>query len=178
MILNFLRSCSFPADVKIHGSDLLKEVTHTKLLGLMIQSNLKWDMNTEYICKKASAKLWLLRRLKRLDLETDLLVDFYKKEVRCHLEYAVPVWYSGITLEQSKSIEAIQRYSVSIILNNWSLPYKIKCTLLSLEPLYLRRPQLALSFSLKTIKSGQHDEFFRPKTTRPEVSEGGPQGRQ
>ena len=68
-----------------------------------------------------------------------------------------------LTLEQSKSIESIQRYSVSIILNNWSLPYKIKCTLLSLEPLYLRRPQLALSFSLKTIKSGQHEELFKPK---------------
>ena len=77
-------------------------------------------------------------------------------------------------LPKDASIEAIQRYSVSIILNNWSLPYKIKCTLLSLEPLYLRRPQLALSFSLKTIKSGQHDEFFRPKTTRPEVSEADP----
>ena len=163
MIFNFSRLYAFPSDLKIHGSDLLTEVTQSKILGLIIQSNLKWDMNTEFICKKTSTKLWLLRRLKRLDIDTELLLDFYKKEIRCHLEYAVPVWYSGITLEQSKAIEAIQRYSVSIILNNWSLPYKIKCTLLSLEPLYLRRPQLALSFSLKTIKSGQHEELFKPK---------------
>ena len=122
---------------------------------------MRWNLNTEYICSKASTKLWLLRRFKRLDFDQELLLDFYNKEIRCLFEYAVPVWYSGITLEQSKAIEAIQRYSVSIIMNNWSLPYKIKCTILSLEPLYLRRPELALSFSLKTIKGGKHEEFFQ-----------------
>ena len=161
MIFNFSHSYSFPSDITIQGSDLVKEVTHTKLLGLIIQSDLRWNLNTEYICSKASTKLWLLRRLKRLDFDQELLLDFYKKEIRCLLEYAVPVWYSGITLEQSKAIEAIQRYSVSIIMNSWSLPYKIKCTILSLEPLYLRRPELALSFSLKTIKGGKHEEFFQ-----------------
>ena len=131
---------------------------------MIIQSNLGWTENTDHIVNKASNKLWLLRRLKKLDLGIEVLLDFYKKEIRCLLEYAVPVWYSGITLQQSKSIEVIQRYAVSIILNNWTLSYRVKCTLLSIEPLYIRRPQLALNFSLKTIKASQHQDFFSKRT--------------
>ena len=79
------------------------------------------------------------------------------------LEYAAPVWYSGITKKQSKTIEKIQKWAVSIILNNWTLSYTVKCTLLGIEPLYLRRKTLALNFSLHTVKNQRHKDFFLPK---------------
>ena len=78
------------------------------------------------------------------DLEKEILMDFYVKEIRSLLEYAVPVWYSSITRQQSNAIEKIQRWAVSLILDNWTFSYRIKCTLLSLEPLFLRRKSLAL----------------------------------
>ena len=73
----------------------------------------------------------------------------------------MPAWYSSVTIDQSKTLEKIQRYAVSIILNNWTWSYKVKCTLLSLEPLYLRRPQLALTFVKRTCGSPVHDDFFK-----------------
>ena len=130
------------------------------MLCVQIQQNLKWSKNTEYIGKRASNKLWVKTRLKKLGLETEFLVDIYTKEIRSILEYAVPVWQSGITIEQSKDIEYIQRLAVSIILNDWTLPYFVKCTLLNLEPLFLRRPALALTFAKRTAKSANHDDFF------------------
>ena len=108
MVFNLSNKYSFPPDVMIGNSDMINEVTHANILGLIVQSNLKWDKNTEHIFKKAASKLWLLRRLQRINLDIELMVDFYKKEIRCILEYSVPVWYSSITIEQSKHIEKIQ----------------------------------------------------------------------
>ena len=116
MVFNFSKKLAFPPDVTVGDSDLLNEVTHSKILGLIIESNLKWAKNTDFIVKKASSKLWLLRRLRKFNLEPEILCDFYLKEIRVLLEYVVPVWYSAITLEQSKSIEKIQCYAVYVFM--------------------------------------------------------------
>ena len=96
-----------------------------------------------------------------MGLEHEFLVDVYTKEIRSLLEYAAAVWHGGITLDQSKDIEYIQRLAVSIILNDWSLPYFVKCTLLNIEPLYLRRPAIVLSFAQRTAKNQNHKSFFK-----------------
>ena len=36
-----------------------------KLLGIQIRSDLSWVDNTDYICRKAYTRLWILRRLKK-----------------------------------------------------------------------------------------------------------------
>ena len=115
LMFNFSNKVTFPPDIKIGHSDTLNEVNHAKILGLIIQSNLKWNLNTEFIYNKAAGKLWLLKRLKLFDLDIETLTDFYTKEIRVILEYAAPVWYSGITEKQSKTIEKIQKWAVSII---------------------------------------------------------------
>ena len=61
-----------------------------------MSQDLRWNKNTDFICNKATQKLWIIRRLKKFKLNTNQLVDVYKKEVRSILEYAVPVWHSGI----------------------------------------------------------------------------------
>ena len=145
------------------GTDTIKEVYYTKLLGVIIQSDLRWDLNTEYIFSKASSKLWLLRRLKFLNIEPLILTDFYVKEIRSILEYAVPVWYSSITSEQSRQLEKIQVYSVSIILSDWDSSYKSKCARLKLEPLYLRRRKIALNYGLRTAANVEYRDYFFKK---------------
>ena len=135
MVFNFSRNYAFPPDIKIGSADILREVSVTKLLGVKIQSDLKWAENTNYIVSRASNKLWLLRRMKRVGLEPEIIVDTYIKEIRSLLELAVPVWHSGLTVQQSDQIESIQKCAVSIVLNDYKLPYLVKCTLLNIEPL-------------------------------------------
>ena len=159
IIFNFSTKISFPPDIHIGNSDILKETDHTTLLGVIIESNLKWTKNTDHIYSKAASKLWMLRRLKQFDLGEEILKDFYIKEIRSLVEYAVPVWSNGITLQQSKTLEKIQMYSVAIIFDNWTWSYFVKCTLLNIEPLFLRRNQICLSFSECTVKSSSV-EFF------------------
>ena len=163
MLINFSRKMSFSPSITIGGTDTIKEVYHTKLLGVIIQSDLRWDLNTDYIFSKASSKLWLLRRLKFLNIEPLILTDFYVKEIRSVLEYAAPVWYSSITSEQSRQLEKIQVYSVSIILSDWDSSYKHKCARLKLEPLYLRRRKIALNYGLRTAANVEYRDYFFKK---------------
>ena len=41
----------------------MEVVNSTKLLGTMVQDDLKWDINTSPIVKKANARMELLRRV-------------------------------------------------------------------------------------------------------------------
>ena len=69
----------------------LKVVEEIKLLGVVVSSDISWRSNTDYICLKSYAKLWMLRRLKPLGASTVELIDVYKKQIMCSLEFSVPV---------------------------------------------------------------------------------------
>ena len=90
----------------------------TKLLGLIIRSDMSWVSNTEYMTKRGNSKLWMLRRLKVLGASQDDLVDVYFKQVRSILEFAVPVWHSSITNEERIDLERIQKSACYIILGD------------------------------------------------------------
>ena len=77
---------------------------------------------------------------------------FTKKEVRSILEYAAPVWHSGLTKQQSNQIERIQKQAFRIILGQDYISYEVACTILSMEPLYIRRTQLCINFAKKDLK--------------------------
>ena len=106
------------------------------MVGVMVSQDLRWQSNTNFICTKAGRKLWVIRRLQKLKLNTYQLLDVYQKEVRSILEYAVPVWHSSITTQQSKQIEKIQKVAFKIILGDSYINYNVACTLLSMEPLH------------------------------------------
>ena len=80
-----------------------------KLLGVQIRSDLKWFDNSNYICQKGYERLWMLQRLKGLGANSSELLDVYEKQVRSILEMAVPVWEPGLTKEETKQIERVQK---------------------------------------------------------------------
>ncbi len=66
----------------------VEQVDQSKLLGVIIQSDLKWDANTHYINKKAAKRLHCIRCLKKAGLPTDELLRIYLSLVRTVCEYA------------------------------------------------------------------------------------------
>ena len=118
----------------------------TKLLGIILSDDLKWANHVDYMCQRANRKIWLLRRMKILKLDENIMLDFYCKEVRSILEFGVPCWNSGLTVRQTEQIERVQKICINIILcdNDWSIPYTIGCTLLGIEPLTFRRTDLCI----------------------------------
>ena len=90
------------------------------------------------------------------------ILDYYYKEVRVHLELAVPVWHSGLTIKQSCDIERVQRVAISIIFGQADFSYDRTCALLGVKPLYIRRQELCDRFSVKTASpTCRHSELFQ-----------------
>ena len=132
---------------------MVEEIEEIKLLGVMVSNNLKYDSNTEYMCKKAKKKIYLLRNMKLSGLSQSELLDAYKKEIRSLLELAVPVWNSGVTQEQSIKIERVQKASLAAILGPKYTSYEESLKLTKLDKLYERRQNICLKFVKKNVKS-------------------------
>ena len=64
----YIPEVDFPPEVGFSDDSKIEYLSETKLLGVIVSDNLKWHKNTLYICQKASAKLWLLRRTVKLQL--------------------------------------------------------------------------------------------------------------
>ena len=166
MKFNVARNHDFPPELAVNGfSTNMQVVIETKLLGIMVTNDLKWTSNTEYLCKKAYAKMWTLRRMKLLDLDPTIICDVYVKEIRSLLELAVPAWHSGLTCKQSVDIERVQKVAVQVILSDCKtglseFTYDMAMVILDLEPLKMRRERLCLGFARKTLKSRHSDMFL------------------
>ena len=97
---------------------LIELVEHTKLLGLIISSDLSWSMNTDYMVNRCNAKLWVVRKLKKLGASDGDLLDVYCKQIRSIVEFAVPVWNHSINGENVSQIERIKKSALHIILGD------------------------------------------------------------
>ena len=62
IIFNYTTKYQFTTRLNLNG-EIVKVVPEAKLLGTIIQNDLKWNSNTAYIVKRANAILVLLRKL-------------------------------------------------------------------------------------------------------------------
>ena len=124
---------------------------------------MKWVENTDYMCKKGYARLWMLRRLKGLGATRKELLDVYQKQVRSVLELAVPVWHPAITLQERKQIERIQKCAFYIILGSNYTCYSDALELLEIESLENRRSKICEKFAKKCLNNPRYSRWFHSK---------------
>ena len=86
----------------------------TKLPGIRLTSDLRWKENCSQMYMKPMAKMWLLRRLKIINLDSDLIIDFYVKEIRPLTEHGVAIWNSGLTKGQVNDLEKIKKTALKM----------------------------------------------------------------
>ena len=104
----------------------------------------------------------MLRRMKILNIDPFIIIDFFFKEIRSICEVACQVFHSGLTQKQSKDIENIQKKALKIILGRSYYSYEVACTIMSAEPLSDRRQTQCLKFIRKAVKGGLHSDIFKP----------------
>ena len=88
--------------------------------------------------KKASQRLWILRRLRNLGARSDSIKDVYIKQIRSVLEFGVPVWQGSITVDEKQDIERVQKCPLHIILGSNCINHKNALGVLNLEVLEAR----------------------------------------
>ena len=162
MIFNKSRKYDFPPEFSFRNKEVLECIEQTKLLGIYLTPDLKWQANTRQIYLKAMSRMWLLRRLKFIKLEPEVLMDYYIKEIRPLTEHGVAIWNSGLTHAQINEIEKIQKVALKIILDENYITYEVACTLMNTQPLKHRRTELCIKYSIKLFKSSKSYEYFTP----------------
>ena len=105
-------------------------------------------------------KMWLLRRMKLLQLEPNIIIDYYMKEIRVMAEQGVPIWNSGLTKSQKGDLERIQKVALKIVLSDDYQTYEAACDTFNLKKMSERRSDLSTNFAVKLYKSDRSSDFY------------------
>ena len=114
MLINFMLYPNFTLRLLVVGNNCIERVSTYKILGVFIDSDLRWNSHVDYIYKKACKKLYSLRILRRAGVDQASMLKVYTSSVRSLLEYAVSVWQT-IPGYLSDKIESIQKRALKII---------------------------------------------------------------
>ena len=151
---------------------VLKKTDSTQYLGVILQSNLKWDKHINNITSKANQTLNFLRR--NLKVNSQKIKDHaYKALVRPKLEYSSCIWDPSHT-NQIKQIEKVQRRAARFTCNRYHNTSSVTDILEDLDwpTLQVRRLRTRLIMFYKIIHFQvaiyPSDLLFHPDTrTRP-----------
>ena len=166
MEISFARNPPNPPPIVLHDQSL-ETLSSIKRLGIMIQSDLKWDSHIADIIKRANQKLYMLRLLKKHCLPFHDLLVIYKSYLRPILEYGAPIWNGGLTGKHDESLEKIQKRALRIIQGaNFFTNYDEAMHSSQLTTLRQRREDLCVNFIEKTFnKTYQFKDFLQPPTS-------------
>ena len=93
----------------------IEQVHSTRLLGVTISQDLKWQLHSDDIITKASQRLYFFILLKRPGIEPHHLVNIYTTIIRSVIEYACQVRHTSLTIRQTNQLESIQKRAMRII---------------------------------------------------------------
>ncbi|CAH1257327.1 Hypp1820 [Branchiostoma lanceolatum] len=157
----FMKSPPPPPPITLGGKPLLAVVV-AKVLGIWLQSNLKWDKQVCESTKKANKRMFMLRRLKTFGLSTPDLVTVYCGYIRPILEYCAPVYHHSLTNKQTITLENVQRRACRIILGRHYHDYATSLQQCGLETLKERRNNLCRRFATSMEKSERTVDLLPP----------------
>ena len=171
MLCNNSKKFLFPPEFTIGESEILSVKREMKILGVMLQDDLKWEAHVKQMTTKASKKIWLLRRMKQLGVDEATITSYWKMEGLVHLEFCVPLWAGGITGGQAQQLSRVQRRAVAAITGYSGEDYTAACLRLGIEhDLEKRRTKLCKTFAQRTATKSRHQDIFQrlenPRVTR------------
>lgn len=102
--------------IKIEASNI-KQVSHSKMLGVSIDNHLSWAKHIDEISKKVSSGIGVLRRVRDF-VDRETLISIYNALIRPHFGYCSEVW-DNLGQGLSKRLQILQNRAARIILN-WS----------------------------------------------------------
>ena len=162
--INFTTQPSIAAPIQINGKQV-ETVKSAKILGVTLTDDLKWNKHVGQIVEKASKRLYLLRQLKRAEVENVSLYKFYTVCIRSIVEYACQVFHSNLPKYLSNEIESIQKRALRIIHPDLSYSQALKSS--KLETLYDRREGLCMKLFSSIEANNDHKlkELIPPKNS-------------
>ena len=110
------------------GNSPIKVVSQSKILGVIISDDLKWNQHVEYITGKASQQLHLLVLCRQAGIPSNEMLLMYTTKIRPVLEYACAAWHPGLTQYLTDDIEWVQIRAMRIIVPGLSYGDALVCS--------------------------------------------------
>ena len=108
MLFNRSKTMDFQPIVQM-DNQVLNVVEETKLLGVMISSDLKWKKHIQFVKKKFSKKLWALNRMRDIGATDEEMLEVYKLQIRCLTEIGCAAWNGSLTVKDRDELERTQK---------------------------------------------------------------------
>ena len=108
-----LKNLTNQPNIKI-DQDKIKQVHHSRLLGVQIDEKLSWNKHVESVAKKVTSGVGALRRIRDF-VDRETLISIYNALVRPHFDYCSEVWDTlGIGL--STRLQKLQNRAARIVM--------------------------------------------------------------
>ena len=146
---SFKKHSDNPPHLCINDTVIDRE-TEFKLLGVVIQDNLKWNSHISSTLKKANKRIYHVRACKKAHLPDEVGLTTYTTKIRPLLEYACPIW-GGIPDYLSLGLQRVQDRCLKIL----GLPKD------ALETLASRRSNLTKNELEWMMKSDTFKHLFK-----------------
>ena len=103
MIIDMRRKTNVKEPINISNSPV-DIVSSYKYLGVTIQDDLKWNKHVNIQTKKANKRMYYVRRLYKLKIDSKIICLFYNSVVSSVLTYAISSWYNACDKNLKNSI--------------------------------------------------------------------------
>ena len=87
----------------------LEIINETKLPGLIVTSDLRWDKNVDYLVKDANKRMLMLHAASKFTNDKHVLKQIYFPRIRCKLDQSAVVWNSSLTQKNVNDLERVQK---------------------------------------------------------------------
>ena len=114
MIHDFRNMPSSKKPVTIESKNV-ERVKNYKYLGCIIQEDLKWDSHTTAQVKKCNKRLFLMRQLNKLNVDSELLRLYYNAMIASVLTYVIGSWYNSCSQTLLREYTRIEKRAKKLI---------------------------------------------------------------
>ena len=133
------------------NGELMEEVDHHKILGVIVDNNLSWSYQLSMLCKQLSRKVYQLSRIKHfLDIDSRKL--FFNAYIQSHINYASTLWDSA-SGKNLKPLFSLYRRSLKLILLKSSSVCHMDYQHLGILPLQLKLEYNKAIFMFKIMSN-------------------------
>ena len=129
------------------GNEIIKPVSHVKLLGIVIDETLSFDKHVSNVCIKAARQTSALRRIVRY-VPIDSRINIYQAFIASNFSYCNIVWHFCSNRSTYK-IEKVHKNALRVTLNDYTSSYLDVLTKVKRPTLYVCRLK---SIALETFK--------------------------
>ncbi|KAI4905911.1 hypothetical protein NFI96_012457 [Prochilodus magdalenae] len=106
IIVDFRRNADSHPPLHIKGT-AVERVNSFKFLGVHISEDLTWTTSCSKLVKKAHQRLFFLRTLRRNQLSSDILVNFYRCTIESILTNCITAWYGCCSATDRKALQRV-----------------------------------------------------------------------